>query len=46
MLVAMESSVGYGIGGAPGLSLSERFKTKGIRDNGRVLLERMKQYIY
>nr|ABF81589.1 major surface protein 2 [Anaplasma phagocytophilum] len=36
MLVAMEGSVGYGIGGARvGLEIGyERFKTKGIRDSG------------
>ncbi|KJZ98692.1 surface antigen family protein [Anaplasma phagocytophilum str. CR1007] len=36
MLVAMEGSVGYGIGGARvELEIGyERFKTKGIRDSG------------
>ncbi|KDB57494.1 surface antigen family protein [Anaplasma phagocytophilum str. CRT53-1] len=44
MLVAMEGSVGYGIGGARvELEIGyERFKTKGIRDRGKVLLERKK----
>ncbi|SBO31171.1 Surface antigen [Anaplasma phagocytophilum] len=44
MLVAMEGSVGYGIGGARvELEIGyERFKTKGLRDRVRVLLERKK----